>query len=153
MISAVTKLLQPIRDLERDKLKRDKFALLAMVGHRKREASRYQEEAEFWSGCVIETLAVLRDAMDKLRKEHPTEEGDKEMIKLMSRHSRLIRQLTSYFPPDTTSQLRLSALLESVGLERVTASTEEGYVFLSSDLILENVERIIEATKAENPKP
>lgn len=151
MINALTKSLLGMPDLEKAKLKREKFALLAKVGQRKREASRFQDEAEFYCGSVIETLAVLKDAMDKLRKEHPTAEADPEMTGLMSRHTRLIRKLTTYWPPDMESQQRLSILLDSVGLETVTASTDEGYVFLSSDLILENVARIIAVTKAGTP--
>ena len=42
-----------------EKLVRDKFALLAMVGHRKRKALAYREAEEFYSTIVSEQHATL----------------------------------------------------------------------------------------------
>lgn len=140
------------RTSEMDKLLRDKFVLLAKVGQRKREASRFQDEAEFWFGIVTELLALLGEAMEKLRLEHPSAEGDEAVATLTSKQLSLVRQLLSFSPPASESQERVLRLLDSDGLGMMTAVTGGVYVIPSSRLILESVERIIAATKEQDPK-
>ena len=135
------------------KLRRDKFVLLAKVGQRKKEASQFRDEAMFYYGTVTELLVALGEAMALLREMHPPESGNKKVSDLMCQHTQLIKQLLSFWPQHSESQERALALLDSAGLGMVTGLTEDGYVIPSTALILENVERIIAATKAQNQKP
>lgn len=133
---------------ERKKLVRDKFALLAKVGRQKKRASQFGDEAEFWATNVTELLAVLADALEHLEGLAPLD--DLRTAQLRSEHIRLARRLLGFWPPNSESQNRVLNLLDCDGLAKVTELTREGFVILSSDLILENVERIIEATRAED---
>jgi hypothetical protein len=133
--------------LERVSLVRDKFALLAKVGVQKRRASRFQDETEFYYTTATELLAISGDLLDLLQRlepEHPELKG--LLSDHTSRYHRSIRRLLGFWGKDIESQERSLKLLDSDGLARVLADTPDGYVSLSSDLILRNVERAIEAT-------
>lgn len=132
------------------KLRRDKFALLAKVGQRKREASQFQDEAEYYFGIVTALLAVSGEAMAELRLTNPPENGNEKVADLSSRHIQLTRQLLSYWPKNLESQERVLRLLNSDGLAMTTTTTDDGYVIPSSDLILESVARAIAATSKES---
>lgn len=139
-------------DSEMAKLRRDKFALLARVGQRKREASQFREEAEFYCGNVTELLALLAEAMQLLREMSPPEEGNAKVADLTSKHIQLVGQLLSFWPSNLESQNRVLSLLDSPGLGMVTGLTKDGFVIPSSALILESVARAIAVTKEENQK-
>ncbi len=140
------------RDLETRKLVRDKFALLAMVGRVKKEVSPLHEEADFYSSFVTEQVALSADLLDLLQEieqQVNSPETSEIVADLTSQYHRSIRQLLNFWPPHTESQERYLSLLASDGLEKVLATTPDGYVSLSTDRILKNVERVIEATKKE----
>jgi hypothetical protein len=140
-------------DLERTRLVRDKFALLARVGVRKREALASQEEAEFYYSIVTELLALSGDLLEFLQKAEtkaPSLRG--YVTENTSRYHALIKRLLNHWPSSTASRNRALNLLDSDGLARVLAPTPDGYVSLSSDLILENVARAIEAIKVQSLK-
>ena len=153
MTSKGTKSNKNSWDLERKRLVRDKFALLAKVGVRKREALASQEEAEFYSTIVTELLALSGDLLEFLQRAEqkaPSLRG--YVAENTSRYHDLIQRLLSYYPQSLASRERALNLLDSDGLERVLATTPDGYVSLSSDLILENVERAIEAIRVQSLK-
>lgn len=132
---------------EKESLKRAKFALLAMVGRHKRQASRFQEETEFYCGIVTELLAlsvVQNQLVQEIADRAPRLKG------LSSEHTsqlhNLVRKIHDFWPSDGESQQRLLELLASPGLEMVQGTTPDGYLSLSTDLILANVERAIAAT-------
>lgn len=136
---------------QKERLIREKFALLAKVGQRKREALAYQEAEEFYFTTATEALAlsgellvVLHEAVGEWSPEWQALVADQT-----SRYHLLLRNLLSFWPKNSDSQDRLLNLLNSDGLERFLETTPEGYISLSSDQIIENVERIIEATRAE----
>lgn len=135
---------------EKEKLKRDKFALLAKVGVQKRRASRFLAETDFYSGTATELLALsgdLLEVLQSLEEAHPEIKPD--LTDLTSQYHRLIKRLLGFWGPDIESQERFSKLLDSDGLAKVLADTPDGYVSLSTDRILRNVERAIEVTKRE----
>jgi hypothetical protein len=136
--------------LEREKLVRDKFALLAKVGVQKRRASQCHRETEYYCGIATEALAVLRDAVDTLQSPDPIHL--KSVAKITSRQHHLTRRLLGFWPQNLESQNLHSDLLTSPGLETTLGETEDGYLTLSSGPILKNVERIIAATKEELQK-
>jgi hypothetical protein len=130
------------------KQKREKFALLARVGHQKREVCRLHEEADFYSSIVTELLALSTESLTLLvaeEEKHP--ELKLPILTLVSRQTNLLKRLLNYWPRDSQSQERVCALLESDGLETMTDVSDEGYVSPSMDLILRNVARAIEVTK------
>lgn len=137
------------------KLKRDKFALLAKVGHRKREVSLLQDEADFYCGSAIGLHALLADQQQLLEMlaeatGNPHLKG--RVADFISRHNQLIRPLLNFWPSGSESQQRLLSLLGSDGLAKVMESTREGYVSLSTTQVLRNVELAIEATKDSSRK-
>lgn len=138
--------------LTRERLLRDKFALLARVGHNKRKASAYQDEAEFYFTAATESLAILGELLDFLQK---AEQKDPRLAPFVAKHTsrqhHLIKSLLRYWPKNSDSQERLLTLLDSDGLAATLDTTADGYSFLSTDLILENVARCIAATKVESP--
>lgn len=141
--------------LTRERLLRDKFALLAKVGHNKRKASAYQDEAEFYFTTATESLAILGELLDFLQS---LEKKDSRLAPFVAKHTskqhHLIRTLLSYWPKNSDSQERLLTLLDSDGLVTMLDTTPDGYSTLSTDLILENVARCIAATSEEsNQKP
>jgi hypothetical protein len=140
-------------DLERKRLVRDKFALLAMVGRRKREALASQEEAEFYYSIVTELLALSGDVLEFLQRAETKAPSLKGYVaENTSRYHDLIQRLLQFWPTSSASKERALNLLDSDGLERVLASTPDGYVSLSTDLILANVERAIEAIRVQSLK-
>lgn len=133
------------------KLRRDKFALLARVGHQKRKASAYLEETEFYYGIVTELLALSGDLLDLLgviEKHAPA--VTPLLAVLTSRQHHLARLLLDYWPQNSESQSRILDLLDADGLANLLETTEDGYLTLSSDQILANVERIIAPTNKES---
>lgn len=137
----------------REKLPPVYFARLAQVGQLKRKVSTYREETEFYSGIATELLVVLAEAAELLQEEAEKQEALKKSVSnITSRHHHLVWRLLGFWPNDTESQERISTLLDSRGLEKVLGSTPDGYTCLSSDLTLENVERIFAATRANNPE-
>lgn len=136
-----------------EKLRRDKFALLAKVGHLKRVASRSAEETEFYYTTATEALALLAEALRQLASiEREAGSRNPGLVDITSRHHHLIRRLSSYWPQNSESQQRILNLLESDGLATVMGVTSDGYASLSSDLILENVARAIEVMKERNQR-
>lgn len=136
--------------LKKESLVRDKFALLAMVGRRKREALAYHEAEEFYSTIVSEQHANLAALLSSLR---PLAERSPALAELLSFHtSRLhhsTKKLLSYWPKNTASQETLWNLLASEELSQTLATTPDGYVSLSTDQILDNVVLAIGATQEE----
>lgn len=137
---------------EKRKLVRDKFALLAMVGRVKKEVSQLQDEADFYSTIATDLVALSEDQLELLQQIEKQADSDQMtdlVIDLTSQFHHLIRRLLSFYPQRTKSQERYSRMLGSDGLARVLADTPDGYVSLSTDQILENVERVIDLTKRE----
>lgn len=135
-----------------EKLSRDKYVLLAKVGHRKREALAYQEAEEFYSSIVTELLALsvaqtelLQDIAD--RADSPSLR--RAVAADTSRLHRLTKRLLSFWPKNSDSQKRVSDLLESAGVAKLLTDTEDGYVTLSTGQILANVARAIGLTKEQ----
>ena len=92
----------------KEKLYREKFALLARVGVNKRKASAYQEAEEFYCSLAIEQAAELKELLDLVRtlsKEKP------ELLpvvgEFMSRQQALVRKLFRFWPKNTDSQSRV----------------------------------------------
>ena len=138
-------------DLVREKLVRDKYALLARVGQRKREASAFQDEAVFYFTIVTELLALSAGLLEGLQEAEETNAQVKSrLLEHTSHYHRLIRSLLSFWPKNSESQVRILSLLDCDGLEKALACTPDGYVSLSTDQILENVARAIEVIKEEN---
>lgn len=139
------------QDLVTRKLVRDKFALLAQVGREKRAALALQDEATFYSSIVTDLLVAQGELLERLQADAKI---DPELVALASEHTsrfhRLTKQLLSFWPANSVSQERILTLLNSDGLAKVLDSTQDGYLTLSTDLILENVERAIEATKGKS---
>ena len=138
---------------EKAKLPPAYYAQIAKVGHLKRKASTYLEETDFYSGIATELLALLAEAVELLQVEAEKQGSLKKSVSnITSRQHHLVWKLLGFWPNDTESQERISTLLDSPGLEKVLGSTPDGYTCLSSDLTLENVERIFAATRASNPE-
>ena len=136
------------------RLKRDKFALLAKVGHLGREVSALHDEADHYSSIVTELLAASLELLAWVEEEEiQRNQPDPSLVIPVSRITNSIQRLLNFWPKNTTSQDRVLEMLESDGVEMGTTTSEEGYVYLSSDLILRNVERAIGATKALFLKP
>lgn len=135
---------------EKERLLRDKFALLARVGHNKRKASAYQDEAEYYFTIATEALAVLGELLGYLQK---AEKLEPSLAPFVARHTskqhHLVKSLLTFWPQNTDSQERVLSLLDSDGLAEMLESTPEGYVYLSTDLILENVARCIDASRTD----
>lgn len=137
---------------EKENLKRAKFALLAMVGRHKRQASRFQEETEFYCGIVTDLLALSMEQNRLVQKLADKAPGLKAIsAEHTSELHRLVYRIHGFWPSDGESQQRLLDLLASPGLEMVQGTTPDGYLSLSTDLILDNVARVIEAT-SEQPR-
>jgi len=138
---------------EMEKHKSARYALLAMVGRRKKEVLALQEEADHWSLCateaLVDSLAVLT-ALEKLEDRHP--EVKALVAEYTSRHTKLLKQCLNYYPQTSESQSRISDLLDSDGLATALDATTDGYVSLSMDRMLRNVERVIALTKVPNPR-
>lgn len=135
------------------KLKREKFALLARVGHHKRNLSALQDEANFYSTIVTALLADYEVALRSLEAEDLSALDRKQIVmELTSRRLHLTRQLLNFSPPSSESLDRIWNLLNSDGLATSLVTTPEGWLSLSSDLILGSVERAIEVTKQLNQK-
>lgn len=135
------------------RLKREKFVLLAKVGQRKREASAYREEAEFYCGNATELLALSVDlirALQLLEKELPQLRAG--TVEATSRLHQSIKQLLRFWPQNSDSQERLVNLLNSDGLATMVGVTADGYVSLSSTQVVENVARVIALTKVPDQK-
>lgn len=135
---------------EMEKQKRARFALLARVGHLKKEASQLHDEADFYSTTATELLAHSMESLlllESLEERHP--EIRKELISLTSKHIQSVKRLLSFWPQNTKSQSRFYKLLDSAGVEMATDISPEGYVSPSMDLTLKNVARAIGATRRE----
>lgn len=142
-------------DSEKTRLVRDKFALLARVGRLKRAALTLHEEADFYSTSATDLAAQLADVLEFLQimEEHAPKHLTPFVAESTSRFHNSIRQLLRFSPPSSESTERYWKVLGSAGLEKVLATTPDGYVSLSTDLILKNVERSIAATKESNQRP
>lgn len=150
MTSIATRSNSTTRDSRMERLVRDKFALLARVGHQKRKALASLEEMEFYYGIATELLALLVEAVELLQVVEKAEPAlSKHVGTITSRQHHLIRKILRYWPPGTESQERILNLLDLDGLEKVLGTTPDGYVTLSGGLILENVARIIGATREQ----
>lgn len=141
-------LSSPTPDSRREKLPPAYYALLAKVGVRKREASAYRDEAEHYCGIVTELLALSTELVVFLQATEKRAPGLKPLTADSTfRLHRSIKQLLNFWPQNSDSQERLLTLLDSDGLATMTGSTADGYVSLSSDQVVGNVERIIAVTK------
>lgn len=133
---------------------REYYALLAMVGRRKREALAYQEAEEHYYTIATELHANLTGLLSLLQ---PLAERHAALRPLVAEHtSRLhssTRSMLNFWSKNSTSQERVLNLLDSDGLKQMLGSTPDGFVCLSTDLILENVARAIGATKEEIQSP
>jgi hypothetical protein len=135
------------------RLTRDKFALLARVGHQKRKVLAYQKEAEFYFTIATETLVTLQAALEVLdSREQENGQPDVLLRDLTSSLSHSVRSLLKYWPSDTESQERLFSLLGHSGLAKTVKTTPDGYLSLSSDLVIGNVARTIALTKEQSLK-
>jgi len=136
-----------------EKLKSDKFALLAMVGRRKKEVSQLQEETDVYFITVTELLAASVEQLTFLQASEATNPHIAPLVlRATSRVHRSIKRLLNYYPKNSASEKRLLDLLTSGGLETMIGVTAEGYLSLSTDQILRNVERCIEVTKEASQK-
>lgn len=127
------------------------YALLAKVGHQKRKALAYRDERDFYYGIVTELLVPLGEAVEFLQqseKKVPTLRPLVSSVTSQQHHS--VRRLLNFWPQGTESRQKILDLLDADGLATVLGTTADGYLSLSSDLILENVERIIDPTKKES---
>lgn len=141
------------KDSEKVKLKREKYAHLARVGHQKRRALAFQDAEEFYFTIATEQVALLREQLEEaLELEKQMKAPSPAVAKATSRLTHLTRRLLHFWPRNSESQQRISLLLDSAGLATMMAVTDEGYLTLSSDQILGNVERIIALTKERNQK-
>lgn len=130
------------------------FALLARVGHQKRKALAYQEEAEHYYSIATEALAGLAELLEFMEILGESNPRVKELLSdHVSRQHQLVREMLGFWPRNTDSQERALSLLDSDGLVNLLEDTGEGYWSLSSDQILRNVERSIEASMEQPPKP
>ena len=131
--------------------KRARFALLAKVGHQKKEVSQLHEEADFYSTIATELLALSTEQLHLLEKMELllNKEAQVSLVEISSRHTKLTKRLLSFWPRSTASQSRIFEVLDSVGVAMATDTSEEGYVSPSMDQILNNVARAIEVTKKE----
>lgn len=127
-----------------------KFALLARVGHLKRKASQSHEQANFYSSIVTELLAVSGEESSLPRQAEDSPETLLKRAELKSRRLHLIQQLLDFSPRSLESQETHWKLLTSAGLEKEIVVTRDGFLTLSSGLILDNVELLIAATKAQS---
>lgn len=138
---------------EMEKHKRARFALLAKVGQRKREASAYRDEAEFYCGSVTELAALSAELVELLQRLEKRAPGLSPFtVEYTSRLHHSIRRLLRFWPQNSDSQERLANLLNSDGLETMLGVTAEGFLSLSSTQVVENVERVIALTKERSPR-
>lgn len=136
------------------RLKRDKFALLARVGHLGREVSALHAEADLYCSTATELLAASLELLMQLEAVEAQEGAPrKELVIPVSRVTNSIRRLLNFWPKNTMSQDRVLEMLDSDGVEMGTVVSDDGYVYLSSDLILSNAARAIGATKGQLQKP
>lgn len=138
---------------EMEKQKRARFALLAMVGRLKKEASAYREAEEVYSGIATDLLVDfvgLTLLLQRLDQRLPALKPASAYY--TSRLHRSLKQLLRFSPQATDSQERLLNLLSSDGLETMLDVSEEGWLSLSTDQILGNVVRAIEASKEQPQK-
>ena len=130
------------------------YAILAMVGQRKREALAYQEAEEHYYTVATELHANLAGLLSLLQ---PLAERHAALRPLVADHtSRLhhsTKSMLNFWSKNSSSQERVLNLRDSDGLKQMLGSTPDGYVCLSTDLILENVARAIGATKGEIQSP
>ena len=135
---------------EKARQKQANSARLAKVATLKKKASAYREERDFYYGIVTELLAPLGEAVEFLQAAEKDAPALKALVaRITSQQHHSVKQLLRYWPQNTESQSKISALLDADGLGNLLEDTADGYVSLSSDLILENAARIIEATKKE----
>jgi hypothetical protein len=133
---------------EMEKQKRARFALLARVGHQKREVCQLHEEADFYSSIATELLALsteLLTSLEAVEEEHPLVKSD--LVIQVSRHTSLLKRFLSYWPQNITSEQRYLELLDSDGVAISTDVSDDVYVSPSMDRMLRNVARAIEVTK------
>jgi len=115
-----------------------------------KQRSRYPSETEFYYSSVTECLALLEALRAGLvEREKETGKADPLLHSISPRHANLMKSLINYYPTGSASQERAWDLLECDGLKEHVGTTPDGYVSLSTDLILENVERAIALTKTE----
>lgn len=137
---------------EKGNHKQGYFVLLAKVGALKRKLFRYQEETEHYSTTAIELLVLSTELLRLLEEQDLRGLSKRKLLRLSSKHTRLTRNITHYYPPSMESRERLSTLLNCDGLEMAMDTTEEGYVSPSMDQILRNVGRALEVTKESRQK-
>lgn len=132
---------------ERDSLKSAKFALLAKVGQRKREALALHAEADSYSSTVTELVALSTGLLHLLEQVEPQVRGiSPALVTLSSRHTHLMHHILDSLPRSSMSRDRVLRMLNSDGLETAMDITDDGYVSPSSDQILRNVARAIGIT-------
>lgn len=139
--------------LEMEKQKRARFALLAMVGVRKREASQLREEMLLYYTTATELAALSVELLAFLQRAEATAPQISPLVaeSTFTAH-RSIKRLLNFSAQNSESQQRLVTLLNSDGLETMMGVTGDGYLSLSSDQIIGNVARVIEVTKARSRK-
>jgi hypothetical protein len=133
---------------EMEKQKRARFALLARVGHQKKEVCQLHEEADFYSSIVTELLALsteLLTSLEAVEDQHPALKFD--LVTQVSKHTSLLKHLLSFWPQNITSEQRFLELLDSDGVVMATDISDDVYVSPSMDRMVKNVERAIEVTK------
>ena len=133
---------------EMEKQKRARFALLARVGHQKREVSQLHEEADFYSSIATGLLALsteLLTSLEAVEAEHPALKLD--LVTQVAKHTSLLKRLLSYWPQNITSEQRFLELLDSDGVAISTDTLDDVYVSPSMDRMVRNVARAIEVTK------
>lgn len=130
---------------ERDQHKRARYALLAMVGQRKREASILHTALADSFTNVTDLVAEYTDLLhfvEGLEDRLSQEERD-DLVSLSSNHSQLMRQILSSLPDDSICRDLCLKMLNSDGLAKALDVTPEGYVSPSGDQMLRNVARAL----------
>lgn len=135
------------------RLKRDKFALLAKVGHAKRAHSVLQAETELYCTTATELLAISMELLALLESEEESKgEMNLNAVIPVSRLYRCVQKISNFCVTDTASEQRMLRLLESDGAVMAMDTCNEGYASPSMDLMLKNVARAIVASKGSSPK-
>lgn len=138
---------------EMTKHKRARFALLARVGRQKKEVSQLREETEFYFGIATDLLALSTELVEFLQRAEATAPGLKAYNAVStSRLHHSIKRLLRSYPSDSDLQKKWLSTLTSDGLATMVGVTADGYLSLSSTQVVNNVARVIEATKERRRK-
>lgn len=131
------------------------YVLLAKVGTLTRKVSQLRAEVIHYYSFATEALAIcaeLSRVAECLRLGQGSVDSTTKIVILESRLNLLTKQALSFWPQGTESQKRALSMLDSDGLAMLAGVTDDGYLCLSMDRILSNVELAIEVTKESDQK-